>query len=443
VKPSLVHYRNLVFIYFGFAFLCIAYFALNNDLTFSIDMAPFCLLTLYSYTRMAKLSKSIRVNLVEIVFLLFIHVWLGVAPMLQVMLQSYPLPFDIDSSDMASAGWLVVFSLFFYFAGSISSHKHLSSILQRKVHNQRFIPFSIFAISICVFLIAQLGPKTLFTSRQEMNSTLFSSGRVDNSIGAITSAALCVPIFVALLGLIQMEMRSKLRNILLIVIFFLNVLVNNPVIQSRFWFVTVWGSIGLALFGKTRFLNHKLPVIVLTLIFLIFPNADIWRYANSTQSFTVKNPVTQLVTKGDFDSAQQVAWGVKISHDSGFEFGQQILGATLFYVPRSVWTEKPVDTGILLARKAGYSNTSLSAPLWIEGYIDFGLIGTFTYLFLLGKLHSVYRRLTITNNESLFIYFPLYQLVVLRGSLIQSMAFTAVLLSLSVVLTSRKNHEVV
>ena len=434
--------RKLVYIYVGFAFFCIAYFSLNNDLTLSIDMAPFCFLSICTYIRIAKLSKNVWLNLAEIIFLLFIHVWIGVAPMLQVMLQSYPLPFDIDSSDMAKAGWLVVFSLIFYFLGTVSKHRYLNSILARNIRPGRLISFSMFAILICVFLIIQIGMGTLSTSRQEMNSALFSGSRVDNSVGAITSAALCVPIFISLVGLIQLELKSKLRTFLMLALMSLNILINNPIIQSRFWFVTVWGSLTLAALGRTRFLNHRFPVIILALIFLVFPNADIWRYANSDQSFTIKNPVSQLVTKGDFDSAEQISWGVKISDNSGFEFGRQILGATLFFIPRSIWNEKPVDTGILLARTAGYSNTSLSAPLWIEGYIDFGLIGTFVYLFLLGMLHSAYRGLALNGNVSLFMYIPLYQLVVLRGSLIQSMAFTAVLVALSILLTAKKNHEV-
>ncbi len=433
---------KLVFIYIGFALLCIAYFSLNNTLTFSIDMAPFCLLAVYTYARIAKLSKDVWLNLAEIIFLLFIHVWIGVAPMLQVMLQSYPLPFNIDGSDMATAGWLVVFSLVFYFLGTVSKLKSLDSIIHRKIHHNKLIYFSIFAIFICVFLVLRLGIETLLTSRQEMNSALFSSNRVDNSIGAITSAALCVPIFIALLGLIQVSIVSKLRNSLVIVLFALNALVNNPIIQSRFWFVTVWGSLALASLGKTKFLNYKFPIVILAFIFLVFPNADIWRYANSDQSFTVRNPISQLVTKGDFDSAEQISWGIKISHDSGFEFGQQISGAIFFFIPRSAWSEKPVDTCILQAKAAGYSNTSLSAPLWIEGYVDFGFIGTCVYLFLLGKLHAAYRRLAITRNISLFVFIPIYQLVILRGSLIQRMAFTAVLLSLSIMLTKKYSDEI-
>jgi hypothetical protein len=208
-------------------------------------------------------------------FLLFIHVWIGVAPMLQVMLQSYPLPFNIDGSDMATAGWLVVFSLVFYFFGTASKNKYLELIILRKIHHRRLVSFSIIAILICVFLVLQLGIGALLSSRQEMNSTLFSSNRVDNSIGAITSAALCVPIFIALLGLIQVSIKSKFRTGLIIVLLTLNALVNNPVIQSRFWFVTVWGSIALAALGRTKFLNHRFPIIVLAFILGYFYSLEL------------------------------------------------------------------------------------------------------------------------------------------------------------------------
>ncbi len=441
MKVRKVSPKNVSLIYFGFACVSIYYFASNNALTLSIHGAPFILLSALSFTRMAILSQNVWENLSEIICLLFVHVWLGVAPMLQVMLDIYPLPFPVNDSEMAGAGWIILASFLFYFIGRNRRSNHLENMFGRKIREDRTIYFASLSVLICIYLIFEIGPGRLFTSREEMNNVLFTTGRSDNSLGAIKSAALCVPIFISLLGVLQVAHNSYSRRILLVALVVLNLIVNNPVVQSRFWFATVWGTVALVIFGKTRFMSHRIPILILALIFLVFPNADVWRYANSSQIFKIQNPVNQLVSKGDFDSAQQVAWGLKVSESVGLKYGTQIMGASLFFIPRSIWADKPVDTGILLAKAAGYSNTSLSAPLWVEGFIDFGILGTFLYLFLLGKVHSAYRRSTRQNQLSLFVFIPLYQLVILRGSLIQSMAFTSVLLGTSIFLSYRDKSE--
>ena len=60
----------------------------------------------------------------------------------------------------------------------------------------------------------------------------------------------------------------------------------------------------------------------------------------------------------------------------GMQWGRQLLGALLFFVPSAVWSGKPLASGIFIANYliANYSMwfTNLSAPLIAEGYLDFG-----------------------------------------------------------------------
>jgi hypothetical protein len=191
-------------------------------------------------------------------------------------------------------------------------------------------------------------------------------------------------------------------------------------------------------------IRTKLPLIIIIGILLIFPNSDIFRYKGSSFEFKVVNPTIQLTQKGDFDSLEQISWGMKVVSDEGFLKGSQLMGAALFFIPRSLWENKPVDTGIYLARKAEYRNTSLSAPIWVEAFIDFGALGTCLYLLLLGVLHSALRHSIYVNSRSIWIVFAIYQLVVLRGSLIQSMAGTfSIIISILFLSKNRLSYNAV
>ena len=63
----------------------------------------------------------------------------------------------------------------------------------------------------------------------------------------------------------------------------------------------------------------------------------------------------------------------------GFSFGYQLLSALLFFIPRSIWSSKPVSTGEVvgdyLVDKHNFEFNNLSNPLVSEGFINFGFIG--------------------------------------------------------------------
>ena len=125
-------------------------------------------------------------------------------------------------------------------------------------------------------------------------------------------------------------------------------------------------------------------------------------------------------------TTEQIAWGSLIASEYGHTGGSQTLGTVAFLVPRSIWPEKPEDTGIILAKAAKFGNTSLSAPLWIEGYLDGGVPLLAVAFAWLGLAHKRIEEgaATMTTGAAIF---SVYQLVILRGSLIASMAISAAL----------------
>lgn len=63
----------------------------------------------------------------------------------------------------------------------------------------------------------------------------------------------------------------------------------------------------------------------------------------------------------------------------GITNGRQLLGAFLFWVPRSIWPTKPVGSGSTVLAYQGSDFTNVSSPIIAEGYINFGVFGVMLF----------------------------------------------------------------
>ena len=70
----------------------------------------------------------------------------------------------------------------------------------------------------------------------------------------------------------------------------------------------------------------------------------------------------------------------------GIEYGRQLLLPLFFFVPRSVWPDKPVGSGYHVSLDWPLTSHNVSSPLVAEGFLNFGLPGSISFLFILGML---------------------------------------------------------
>jgi hypothetical protein len=95
------------------------------------------------------------------------------------------------------------------------------------------------------------------------------------------------------------------------------------------------------------------------------------------------------LTSSDFDAYVNLALINKLIDFEGVTYGRQLLGALLFWVPRSFWTDKPFGSGWYMAETLGLPFRNISAPLPAEALINFGLFGLPFVAMLFGAL--IYR----------------------------------------------------
>lgn len=381
--------------------------------------AGICLSILYVYGS----PRPMRVG-----FWVFVYFFLGLAPLVQISHSRWPLVNAPSPGTIAQAAVIAVIGVVVWEVSYLVVSHRKSRTPVASISEKRWKVFVAAAVALSVVFAATIGLSPLFTSRESLDETLAATFGSVTSTGAIALVAGTVPVAIALLVVLQKRRQYPHKYAgLLVLLLATNLLVTNPISTPRFWV----GSVGLAAFlawGPGAGHPNRMRAFIvgwLAAFLIVFPLADTFRYTTGSHR-AVLNGVNAQLTSGDFDAFQQMTNGVKFVKSHGFQRGEQLLGAVLVFVPRSKWPNKPHSTGEVLASSACYAYTNLSAPLWIEGYTDFGIAGVVLFLGALGMAGAALDRrfsfAVATGQASLWmVAVPLlaaYQIVLLRGPLI-------------------------
>ena len=128
-------------------------------------------------------------------------------------------------------------------------------------------------------------------------------------------------------------------------------------------------------------------------------------------------PLSRL---GDYDSYSQLAYAIKLGQEGLFIPLKQLLGSILFFVPRQVWPEKPLDSGVVIGIARQLRSTNLSCPWIAEAYINGGL---FFVLIVAVLIAVLFLKLRVGNYVWGFViegFLSGVAFILLRGSLLQA-----------------------
>lgn len=391
--------------------------------------------------RLAVVIGNGEQRLVEFMVWVFVYVFFGLAPMVQLRVGIDPptTPFIDHTLDFRALMVVTLgtcaFALGLLAARRLAASEEAGESAPR-VRSNRVTILAWFGLACAAFFILRVGLTPLLSSRVDLDQAAAAVWSNPTTL-AIISALSIMPLLVAFVAL-QIEKtetrdRGWLRARLLPwIIGTVLLLVANPISNARYTSGTVYlavlASLGLV---STRPRFRLVCIGFVVSLVLVFPLADAFRYSANAE-IKESNPVLALTT-GDFDAYDQVVNTVHYVDVRGITYGYQALGPLVFWIPRTAWPNKPVDTGILLANFRGYTFTNLSATLWTELFINGGWVVLLLGLFVFGILvrrwdESISRRLRAAKTPGLLAsILPFYLLILLRGSLLQAMAALAVI----------------
>ena len=418
------------------------------------------ILTVYCGVRLSVIIAEGKVRPLSAAFWLFGFTAMAFAPLVQIVLGQFP---PLQEPDLlAPALWLVLIGLAGWEAGyQLGWSNRALPHRMRDLDMRRLVTLGAIGTLGSINYIRSVGPSTLFESRDDLSNALVQGGLTVNGSNAITGIILSlgqVPVFVTFTFLTCVLMVDKHRRRIFsfqagwLFMLAVNVLVNNPISNSRNWFITVALGLLLAL-PRLRASTFRLSLFAGVFAAIVaFPISDYFRRAaGSRQPFEIGS-VLQTITQKDYDQTTMIANGIWwVSTRGSHTFGGQLLGAVLFFLPRSTWPGKPIDTGIEIGRALHSANTNLSSPLWIEFWVDFGTAGVVIGFLFLGWLARRADDLFLWSRERhgqrvlvADVAIPVFaaaEFIVIRGPLLQAMSRVVVLALVFWFLRSSKISE--
>lgn len=332
------------------------------------------------YGQLLSLKRDASINFVSFVFC---FLFMSVAPIGQIGAHADPI-FEIDHWSL----WAAINGLLFTIIGAYLTKRMKGP--DQAVRSTAFVParhnyvllllLSVVTSSIAIALFHD----TLFTSREEFAR---SAGEFfQDPIVSLMARMLLLstPFFATMLGLrAAVENRQKVWIALFAFSMVLVAVIDNPVVHARYQLAgLVFFAVDYYFYGRrTKFLAVMLIVGV-----LIAPALQVFRYEHSSDASGGGGLFDSTLLSKDYDAFQMSSYTIFTVDRAGIGWGSNILGATLFFVPRALWTSKPEPTAWIIYEVANSSTelgtSNLSTPLMAEGYFAFGWPGALLIAFL-------------------------------------------------------------
>ncbi len=290
------------------------------------------------------------------------------------------------------------------------------------------------AVFVCVLVVGIAAPRAY--------------AQVENSVAA-TPASLIMNRFLlflptaTLLILLNETVRSgrKLlfsRACVLLLLFALVIITENTFTEKRNAIGPIYIALLLVAMQKWFAAGYRRLLLLVGGMVVVFPAIAIFTH-NRSQSISsvslqqVTDQIADHYFSINYDSWANIYTAVEIVKVHGMQWGHQLLGSLLFFVPSSMWHSKPLATGIFLAdyliRNYSMWFTNLSAPLVAEGYLDFGPGGVVAYAAAMAWFVVLLNRIAERGSNwialPLAIYTSVFLMIVLRGSLMIALGFAA------------------
>jgi oligosaccharide repeat unit polymerase len=292
---------------------------------------------------------------------------------------------------------------------------------RKKINVRRLFLISIVSLLLTLLMFINNPISLLVRGVSDDMDVQRSAGSIVTSSGpiALIFSKFIRPLSVCCYIIAKLANCTKQETKLLFMIALLSVI---PTSLSRNAVAMYWLPIILLNFN---ILQKRMTFVLLMLIgiFVLFPVFDGFRHFNGDINFSVIS--FDYLVSMNFDASQMFMGVLRQSYITN---GLQLLGVLLFFVPRSIWYNKPVGSGWTFAADNGATFTNVSMPYFAEGYINFGYIGLalftiFCSYFTANMDKKYWSRQSVFFSGYYYLMLGI-MIFIMRGDLMSSFAFT-------------------
>ena len=409
---------------------------LLGDWVVAMTFIPIIATVLLMITYVAR-NRSISLNLMH---LLFVLIFFGLAPLVQYLTESFPWALHpITDIDIVRVNFFIYLWTICYFLAYYSKRtqpdqfKLLNIILQHRI-NYKSILLMLILSALTLFYFWEAGTFGAWTRAGfhlpiEASPFALIASHLFRAVSIVTLAIIT-------LFLIKNKKQANffLKGALILLVI-LVVLFNNPLAAPRFYTAAILIGFLTIIYLRKQKTGAFITIGIIAGMFVIFPLINLGRHLveleEILQAVRFFQPV-DVLKFGDFDA---YAMFVHVSHYvrmEGITYGRQLLGSLLFFIPRVFWETKPVGSGHHVATYFQTSFTNVSCPLPAEGMINFGILGIIMFAIIFARICRILddyyvhtsRDDSVRLIEVLYPFWLGFIFFMSRGDLMSSLAFT-------------------
>jgi hypothetical protein len=379
------------------------------------------------------LISSKKVGISFVITLIFFLLFFYIAPILQLSKDNNFLVntirvdiFQIFIVNGMTFIFLLFYNLFYFLNGR---HKIKTFIYVRKDS----IPTIYFALVFCSFLISGW-------AISEINLSMLININMPEDEDLIMNLFKQKIIFLIPFLTLSIYLSDNLKNrsfIIVAILLLMVFLTKNPIFDRRNSLGPIYLTLICIAYPFLVSSSKNFFIFIFGILVIAFPSSSVFTHYDPSNWWEVlsSNLIFEEIT-GHFTDIHYDAWAnfvgaVDYVEKKNFHYGLQTIGSLLFFVPRSFWAEKPISSGQLLgeylSRNYQLWFENISFPFPAEGYIDFGLPGVILFAIALAWYSRRIDVLANINDNAIIkissIYFSIFLLFILRGSLLPATAY--------------------
>ena len=438
-----------------FLYLCISLIAfLSFDTTpiiWSSFFVNFLLITSIAYYHL-NIEKAFSPFLTS--FIIFNYLFFFLAPVFQISAMNdlnfrFPNDFAFNTSSVVFANLLIlIFNIVFIFSYLYFKDKKLGKNKEQatEVNFKYNTPLAILVLLVACVAIAVFNYDYLL---KDISESVYIIKDESTSLLLLKKKFLFfTPLGGIVLTLKHLQMTNKINSntffvVLSLVIFIvLLFFFKNIFTEKRNTLGPIYIALIYLFFPKLLNSNAKFFLFMFLSMVIIFPLSSTLTHIDASleqifvkpslnyESFLRFGTISGAFESLHYDAFSNIMATVEYVKLYGLSWGYQLLGVCLFFVPRSLWTTKPLSTGELIGNHLFDTTprnfTNLSNSVVSEGFINFGFIGIVVLAIVLAYFivkFIIWHRSEDCLKQFIAFYFAVHLMFLLRGDLTNGFSY--------------------
>jgi len=322
----------------------------------------------------------------------------------------------VTDRSFIDANNIIILGIFFFELVNFLTRKKFNF---KPIKNKLYIsPEFLLLISVVIF-IYEVVTNQIFNTTDGINY-FFSPKQIDMMIRI-------VPI-VCLFILLNEDTEKKLPYSLLMIgmLFFLFLPLGGNL--SRFFLFGCYVTVLCFFFRNFKYKSILFFMFFFGFLFL-FTALNFFKFHRISEIMDFRLKVNTFLSV-DYDAYDLLIATMYYTKTAGYSYFNNIASSLFSFIPRSIWTNKAIESGNLIFTYMGSSWVNVSCPYIAEFYLAGGIVGVIILSALQGLVNNVLDKLAQVNIFPKMIHAFLcgMSIFILRGSLLPTLSYTYALL---------------